>query len=39
MLTGILVSGLGLGSMYGLVALGFHITFAVSGTVNSSAAR
>lgn len=34
MLTGILVSGLGLGSMYGLVALGFHITFAVSGTVN-----
>jgi branched-chain amino acid transport system permease protein len=34
MLTGTLVSGLGLGSMYGLVALGFHITFAVSGTVN-----
>lgn len=34
MLTGALVSGLGLGSMYGLVALGFHITFAVSGTVN-----
>jgi branched-chain amino acid transport system permease protein len=33
-LTGTLVSGLGLGSMYGLVALGFHITFAVSGTVN-----
>ncbi|KQT58503.1 ABC transporter permease [Methylobacterium sp. Leaf456] len=34
MLIGTLVSGLGLGSMYGLVALGFHITFAVSGTVN-----
>ncbi|CAO4146962.1 High-affinity branched-chain amino acid transport system permease protein LivH [Methylorubrum aminovorans] len=34
MLTGTLISGLGLGSMYGLVALGFHITFAVSGTVN-----
>lgn len=34
MLTSTLVSGLGLGSMYGLVALGFHITFAVSGTVN-----
>ncbi|GJD56400.1 branched-chain amino acid ABC transporter permease [Methylobacterium dankookense] len=34
MLTGTLVSGLGLGSMYGLIALGFHITYAVSGTVN-----
>ncbi|GLS42762.1 branched-chain amino acid ABC transporter permease [Methylobacterium brachythecii] len=34
MLTSILVSGLGLGSMYGLVALGFHVTYAVSGTVN-----
>jgi branched-chain amino acid transport system permease protein len=29
-----LVSGLGLGSLYGLLALGFHVTFAVSGTVN-----
>lgn len=29
-----LVSGLGLGSMYGLMALGFHVTYAVSGTVN-----
>lgn len=29
-----LVSGIGLGSMYGLMALGFHVTFAVSGTVN-----
>lgn len=34
MLTGSLVSGLGLGSMYGLIALGFHVTYAVSGTVN-----
>src|SRR5258708_21881966 len=29
-----LISGLGLGSMYGLLALGFHITHAVSNTVN-----
>ena len=29
-----LISGLGLGSMYGLLALGFHITHAVSHTVN-----
>ena len=29
-----LVSGLGLGSMYGLMALGFYVTYAVSGTVN-----
>lgn len=29
-----LVSGLGLGSMYGLIALGFYVTYAVSGTVN-----
>ena len=29
-----LVSGLGLGSMYGLMALGFHVTYVVSGTVN-----
>src|SRR6187549_1834836 len=28
------VSGLGLGSMYGLMALGFYITYAVSATVN-----
>lgn len=34
MLTGTLVTGLGLGAMYGLIALGFHITYAVSGTVN-----
>src|SRR5690606_23616848 len=29
-----LVSGLGLGSMYGMMALGFYITYAVSGTMN-----
>ncbi|MBV1697984.1 MAG: branched-chain amino acid ABC transporter permease [Hyphomicrobiales bacterium] len=29
-----IVSGLGLGSMYGLLALGFHVTYAVSKTVN-----
>jgi branched-chain amino acid transport system permease protein len=34
MLTASLISGLGLGSMYGLMALGFYITYAVSGTVN-----
>lgn len=33
-LTSALISGLGLGSMYGLMALGFHVTYAVSGTVN-----
>jgi branched-chain amino acid transport system permease protein len=29
-----LVTGLGLGSMYGLIALGFQITYSVSSTVN-----
>ncbi len=29
-----LISGLGLCSMYGLMALGFYVTYAVSGTVN-----
>lgn len=29
-----IVSGLGLGSMYGLMALGFYLTYVVSGTVN-----
>lgn len=29
-----LLSGVGLGSMYGLMALGFYVTHAVSGTVN-----
>jgi branched-chain amino acid transport system permease protein len=31
-----LISGLGLGSMYGLLALGFYITYSVSNTVNFS---
>lgn len=31
-----LVSGLALGAMYGLIALGFHITYVVSNTVNFS---
>lgn len=31
-----LVSGLSLGAMYGLVALGFHVTYIVSNTVNFS---
>jgi branched-chain amino acid transport system permease protein len=30
------MSGLALGSMYGLIALGFHITYVVSNTVNFS---
>jgi branched-chain amino acid transport system permease protein len=34
LLTSALISGLGLGSMYGLMALGFYITYAVSATVN-----
>ncbi len=34
MLATALLSGLGLGSIYGLIALGFTLTFAVSGTVN-----
>jgi branched-chain amino acid transport system permease protein len=34
MLTLALVSGLCMGGMYGLLALGFHITYAVSNTVN-----
>jgi branched-chain amino acid transport system permease protein len=36
MLASALISGLGLGSMYGLMALGFYITYAVSATVNFS---
>ena len=31
-----LVSGLSLGAMYGLIALGYHVTYAVSNTVNFS---
>jgi branched-chain amino acid transport system permease protein len=34
MLASAIISGIGLGSMYGLIALGFHITYAVSNTVN-----
>ena len=34
MLSLAIVSGLCMGGMYGLLALGFHITFAVSNTVN-----
>src|SRR6185295_7149732 len=30
------MSGLALGSMYGLIALGFHMTYVVSNTVNFS---
>src|SRR6185295_7957405 len=29
-----IVSGLAVGSMYGLIALGFHVTYVVSNTVN-----
>src|SRR5882757_8099985 len=34
MLASALLTGLGLGSMYGLLALGFYLTYSVSGTVN-----
>lgn len=34
LITSALIAGLGLGSMYGLLALGFHVTHAVSNTVN-----
>jgi branched-chain amino acid transport system permease protein len=36
MIASTLITGLALGSMYGLMALGFHITYAVSKTVNFS---
>ncbi len=36
LITSSIVSGLSLGSMYGLVALGFHVTYVVSNTVNFS---
>jgi branched-chain amino acid transport system permease protein len=36
LVTAAIISGLGLGSMYGLIALGFHVTYAVSNTVNFS---
>src|SRR5258706_14705363 len=34
MVTSALISGLALGSMYGLLALGFYVTYVVSRTVN-----
>jgi branched-chain amino acid transport system permease protein len=34
LITSALISGLALGSMYGLLALGFYVTYAVSSTVN-----
>jgi len=34
MLISAIITGLALGSMYGLVALGFHVTWVVSNTVN-----
>src|SRR2546423_6859474 len=36
LITSAIVSGLCLGSMYGLIALGFHVTYVVSSTVNFS---
>jgi branched-chain amino acid transport system permease protein len=36
LVTSALISGICLGSMYGLIALGFHITYVVSNTVNFS---
>lgn len=36
MILSTLITGLALGSMYGLMALGFHVTYAVSKTVNFS---
>jgi branched-chain amino acid transport system permease protein len=34
LLSSAIVTGLALGSMYGLIALGYHVTYAVSNTVN-----
>jgi len=34
LVTSALISGIGLGSMYGLLALGFYVTYSVSSTVN-----
>jgi branched-chain amino acid transport system permease protein len=36
LITSAIISGIGLGSMYGLIALGFHVTYVVSNTVNFS---
>ncbi len=34
-----LITGIGLGSMYGLIALGFQITYSVSSKVNFAQGR
>ena len=36
LITAAIISGIGLGSMYGLIALGYHVTYVVSNTVNFS---
>jgi branched-chain amino acid transport system permease protein len=36
LLVAALITGIGLGSMYGLIALGFHVTYVISNTVNFS---
>src|SRR6478609_3368829 len=36
LVTSTIISGLAMGSMYGLIALGFHVTYVVSNTVNFS---
>jgi len=36
LITSAIISGIGLGSMYGLIALGYHVTYVVSSTVNFS---
>ena len=36
LITSAIISGIGLGAMYGLIALGFHVTYVVSHTVNFS---
>src|SRR5262245_35640567 len=36
LVTSAIVTGLALGSMYGLIALGYHVTYVVSNTVNFS---
>jgi branched-chain amino acid transport system permease protein len=36
LLTSAIVTGLSVGSMYGLIALGYHVTYVVSNTVNFS---
>jgi branched-chain amino acid transport system permease protein len=36
LITAAIITGVGLGSMYGLIALGFHVTYIVSNTVNFS---